>query len=1066
MPKDYVCEFCSHVSHSSNNAKAHRATHTGELPFTCHVCALGFQNGSARNQHVRSCHPGAPPAPRGPKPKTYQATVAAKVNTDPDGHVTAPDGTVLVIKEAGDSRFGCPECGAKLSSRSCVREHLFTEHDWVHIGTCSEPCLCRVCTSARGASGRLWYSEAKKNAHLRGVGLALPTMPARAAAVVDLTVDIDADDAVKAHIQDEVDDDGGLQAGAGAGAAAGAGKPYFHVRRGKEQACTDCGVVCSSKIKLVEHRHDVHGVPYPYECGTCHFWTAHQSLFSKHACTGDKVLLRRQPALSLSAEVPPAADACAPPPCKKVKAATAGVTAKASNKFLVGPDGAEVVVEAVEGVEPPRYTCPFSGCGQTRASRVLVCMHLVDDHRWQHLCVPPQSRTCSEACCKGRVFYNEAHYKAGHQRKLPLPAAGVAAVPQMQVVVLERMLALRSNVVAQLMQDIKGIVRATCPEPGCGKTFVPECGVVGQHVLRAHPTPENEGKLAGAWCVKPGCRCGNAAYWGPASLKSAHPGEPALRARYRCWRLGCSCGNADLFDDLDEYNAHIGRHEGEYQCAKPGCACGGVFATKDAWLRHTGVATFCCEHCGASFVTPGDLTKHFEACVVVNAGRTWPCPVQDCAYVGESQSAQKQHIRRMHGVHDTVHTCDFCEYTHYLQSEVRKHMQRHSKERPFQCCECPQAFKTDGDLHDHMHLHRDEWFACTEPECKSAPFKTKKQLATHVRHTHGELRFFCSVCDAGFRTRAHRDSHLDTHSDVRKHVCPTCFMPFRQLSVLRNHITYQHTKSRPHPCAECGLVFPSPWELATHAVVHTDGYTYGRSDKERQLFQALIDSTLPFSTEVRLPGLQGLPFDFAVFKAPVDKDKALVWRLLEYDGVHHFRPYGTKPHHVLALLRRVQNDLTKTRHARAAGIRLIRMNGHIRADVLRRLEGAALPYDDYVYPKAYTSALATHARSFAGNTAAMTVDDALGALMRASPTLCDLGDEDCTGLLDAVVTMFAREVAAAASSLDETVHKFGADAVEAFLHLAQYVPEFVSTQPVRVVGCIGLDTRIAHGSTG
>jgi uncharacterized Zn-finger protein len=52
----YFCGLCTYKSPHLTNAKGHARSHTGEKPFVCHLCRLGFAAHMSLKNHLVRVH--------------------------------------------------------------------------------------------------------------------------------------------------------------------------------------------------------------------------------------------------------------------------------------------------------------------------------------------------------------------------------------------------------------------------------------------------------------------------------------------------------------------------------------------------------------------------------------------------------------------------------------------------------------------------------------------------------------------------------------------------------------------------------------------------------------------------------------------------------------------------------------------------------------------------------------------------------------------------------------------------------------------------------------------------
>ena len=115
--------------------------------------------------------------------------------------------------------------------------------------------------------------------------------------------------------------------------------------------------------------------------------------------------------------------------------------------------------------------------------------------------------------------------------------------------------------------------------------------------------------------------------------------------------------------------------------------------------------------------------------------------------------------------------CNFpgCDYQNKNKSKVKRHLRKHSKNRPFECQHCHKKYKHKSDLRRHMktqHLDQcpnDPILVCDWNECQ---YTTKLLTALNLHKRVHTLPFECQICKQRFSAKVLVKSHSTSkHND-------------------------------------------------------------------------------------------------------------------------------------------------------------------------------------------------------------------------------------------------------------------------------------------------------------
>ncbi|KAI8423059.1 hypothetical protein MSG28_014145 [Choristoneura fumiferana] len=227
-----------------------------------------------------------------------------------------------------------------------------------------------------------------------------------------------------------------------------------------------------------------------------------------------------------------------------------------------------------------------------------------------------------------------------------------------------------------------------------------------------------------------------------------------------------TCGAS--FTSNASLQAHIRRHLGikPFVCSVCGYACVLNMELRRHMMRHTGQRPYKCRVCDRRFGDFGSRQKHerpvdnltgFEAIVECCIIMTQHASKGDFS---ESVVMKSGCDGNTLNLHSTSHSGSVCGYSCVMKEALKRHMLRHTGERPYKCRICDRRFGDFGTRQKHERLHMGvRPYQCSL--CGKA-FTYSYVLANHMLTHTGEKKYSCEPCNKKF-TKAH---HLKYHNKV------------------------------------------------------------------------------------------------------------------------------------------------------------------------------------------------------------------------------------------------------------------------------------------------------------
>ncbi|XP_072946930.1 uncharacterized protein [Epargyreus clarus] len=197
----------------------------------------------------------------------------------------------------------------------------------------------------------------------------------------------------------------------------------------------------------------------------------------------------------------------------------------------------------------------------------------------------------------------------------------------------------------------------------------------------------------------------------------------------------------------------------------------------------------------------------------------------ECDKYFEDKKQRWMHVQKFHR---EGYKCSTCGKRFSFKNHLQKHERIHAgPPARTPCAKCGKMVQV-ALLATHARLHEPRaQYSCAA--CNKR-FVSRESYQVHLKYTlvHAKvdvLKFKCTMCDKGYRTRIELRDHVNySHMGKTQYKCHICDKPLSSHKSYVRHVRYTHEglkEKKDKICQQCGKAFSGKKSLREHERIHT-----------------------------------------------------------------------------------------------------------------------------------------------------------------------------------------------------------------------------------------------------